>query len=175
MDIDGGNPKQLTTGRFDQKPSISPDGKWVLYQSNEGPYPTAWKVSIDGGGPMQLSAQQAQGPRFSPDGKLIAYGYWSDKNEPMAAIISSKDGQLLKTFLLPSGFGIFDWTADGKALTFSIRGNIWAQPIAGGPPRWLTNFTTDGAPYHVWSRDGTQLAFTRHTQVSDIVLISDLR
>src|SRR6185436_15557838 len=39
MDIDGGNPRQLTTGTRDQTPSISPDGRWVFYTANESEKP----------------------------------------------------------------------------------------------------------------------------------------
>ncbi len=123
---------------------------------------------------MQLTANQARAPKFSPDGKLIAYGYWSEKNEPMATIIGSEGGQPLKTFTLPNGFMSFNWTPDGKALTIGLR-NICAQPITGGPPVWVTNFANDSVPFHAWSRDGTQLAFTRVTQPSDVVLISGLK
>jgi eukaryotic-like serine/threonine-protein kinase len=174
MDIDGRNQRQLTWDRSAYHPSISPDSRWVLYQLSAGPYPTAWKVPIDGGQPIQLTTQQAQGPRFSPDGKLIAYGYWSYKNEPMAAIIRSDGGPPLRTFTLTNGFNSFNWTPDGKALTIGLR-NLSAQPITGGPPIWVTNFANDSVPFHAWSQDGTKLAFTRVTQPSDVVLITGVK
>jgi Tol biopolymer transport system component len=81
--------------------------------------------------------------------------------------------------VLPSSYLTLEWTPDGKAITFLVAGrngpgNIWAQPIAGGPPLQLTNFTSDKLVNDTWSKDGKQLAFVRATQVSDVVLISNL-
>ena len=174
MDIDGANLKQLAGGGY---PSISPDSKWVLYNHSESQQPTAWKVSIDGGVPMEIIDTQSHMPRLSPDGRLLAYGYFAEKNEPRLAIAPPEGGQPLKTFVLPSGFSVYNWTPDGKALTFcaSKNRNIWAQSIEGGPPRQLTNFSPPDVVYSDWSRDGTQLAFVRVSTIRDIVLISDLR
>jgi serine/threonine protein kinase/Tol biopolymer transport system component len=180
INIDGGDLKQLTAGGREFFPSLTPDGKWVLYSSGQLEKPTAWKVSIDGGTPTRLIAEpEAQMPRASPDGNLIAYGYWADKNDPRVAIVTAAGGQLLKTFVAPGGFYPLDWTADGKAVTFSVldgpgRYNIWAQPISGGAPRQLTNFSPDRVRYYAWSRDGSQLAYSRINRVTDVVLINDL-
>jgi Tol biopolymer transport system component len=171
MDIDGANLKQLADGGL---PSISPDGKWILYNHSKW---AAWKVSMDGGAPIQIIDTQARMPKLSPDGKLLAYGYWAENNEPRLVIASPEGGQPIKTFVLPSGFWVYDWTPDGKALSFcaSRNNNIWVQPIAGGPPRQLTNFSPPGVVYNDWSQDGTRLAFVRANPVRDVVLISDLQ
>ena len=54
MDIDGGNPKQLTNdgGFF---PDVSPDGRWVIYTVLVPGEARLWKVSIDGGEPVRLT------------------------------------------------------------------------------------------------------------------------
>ena len=180
MDLDGENLKQLTVGKGENAPSFSPDGKWVVYNSWGSGQPTVWKVSIEGGAPMQITTTQSHTPWFSPDGKLIAYGYFGEKDEPRISLIPSVGGQPIKTFVLPGSYLTLEWTPDGKAVTFLVRGrngpgNIWAQPIAGGPPQQLTNLTTDRLINDTWSRDGKQLAFVRATEVRDVVLISALR
>jgi serine/threonine protein kinase len=180
MDLDGGNLKQLTSGRSDYAPSFSPDGKWVVYNSQESGQPTVSKVSIEAGAPVRITSSQSRTPWFSPDGKLIAYGYFKENSEPRLGLISSEGGQPIKTFVLPGSYLTLEWTPDGKALTYLVRGrdgpgNIWAQSIAGGPPRQLTNFTVDRLVNNTWSRDGKRLAFVRATNVRDIVLISDLQ
>jgi hypothetical protein len=53
--------------------------------------------------------------------------------------------------------------------------NLWAQSIDGSPPKQLTNFTTDRIFGFAFSRDGKQLALSRGTQASDVVLISDFK
>ena len=65
MDIDGGNLKQLTRGG--DQPSVSPDGRWVVYHIGG----RLWKISIDGGEPAQLNAVNDAlyfAPAHSPNG-----------------------------------------------------------------------------------------------------------
>jgi serine/threonine protein kinase len=180
MDLDGGNLRQLTTGHIENRPSVSHDGKWVIYNSWESQRPTIGKVSIDGGPSVQLTKTQAQGPVYSPDGKSIAYGYWAEKNEPRVAIIPANGGEPNKTIRLASGFLMLGWAPDSKGLAIIYPehngpGNLWYQPIDGGPATQLTNFTDDKLIRSAWSLDGTKVAFVRSRDVSDVVLISDLK
>jgi Tol biopolymer transport system component len=71
------------------------------------------------------------------------------------------------------------WTPDGRALTYidTINGvsNIWSLPVDGGPPKQLTDFKTDQIFWFDFSRDGKQLAVSRGTQTSDVIVIRDFR
>ncbi|MCM3874029.1 MAG: hypothetical protein ND895_25355, partial [Pyrinomonadaceae bacterium] len=71
------------------------------------------------------------------------------------------------------------WTSDGRGLTYiNTQGgvsNIWRQPLNGGEPVQLTNFTTGRIFNFDWSRDGKWLALARGSVTSDVVLISQLR
>ena len=69
-------PRPLLTSQFDERrPSLSPDGKWFVYQSNESgqfevfvrPFP-----NVDGGR-WQVSAGGGSSPIWSPDGREIFY------------------------------------------------------------------------------------------------------
>ncbi len=53
--------------------------------------------------------------------------------------------------------------------------NIWSLPLDGGPPKQLTNFKTDQIFWFDFSRDGKQLALSRGTQTSDVILIRDFK
>ena len=53
--------------------------------------------------------------------------------------------------------------------------NLWLQPLDGGKPKQLTNFTSDQIWNWAWSRDGKQLALSRYSTTSDVVLISGFR
>jgi Tol biopolymer transport system component len=70
MNMDGLNQTQLTYGSAKTNPTITPDGKWVLYNSTDNWH--LWKVSVDGGEPSQLTDFVASTPEVSPDGKVIA-------------------------------------------------------------------------------------------------------
>jgi len=49
------------------------------------------------------------------------------------------------------------------------------QPFDGGAPKQLTNFTSDRIFWFDFSRDGKQVALSRGTQTSDVILIRDFR
>jgi hypothetical protein len=52
-------------------------------------------------------------------------------------------------------------------------GNIWEQPLAGGPPRRLTTFDQGALETFAYSGDGQWLAMTRATRISDVAVIRD--
>ncbi|HVS82179.1 MAG TPA: LpqB family beta-propeller domain-containing protein [Pyrinomonadaceae bacterium] len=185
MDPDGGNLKQLTEGPEDVFPQSSPDGRWVVFQSARSGSFRVWKVSIDGGEPVRLTDKWTANPTVSPDGSLIACFYRVDQpNAPAkVAIIPFAGGDPVKVLDLPrpsfSGAPGLRWTPDGRALTFidTTNGvsNIWSLPLDGGAPKQLTDFKTDQIFWFDFSRDGKQLALSRGTQTSDVILIRDFR
>ena len=63
---------------------------------------------------------------------------------------------------------------DGKQIAYFafFQGG---DEAAGGPPKQLTNFTADIIFAFDISRDGKQLALSRGTRSSDVVLISDFK
>jgi serine/threonine protein kinase len=177
MDVDGSNIKQLTRSGHDSNPQITPDGKWIVYASWLAGKPNIWKISVDGGDPVQLTDKYSRVPVVSPDGKQFACSYWDEQYDTkfVIAIIPIEGGAPVKTFDLPAI--IVRWAADGQALTYidtqNNASNIWSQPLAGGPPRQLTNWKSDRIFNFAWSRDGKQLALARGIVSNDVVLISD--
>lgn len=177
MDIDGSNPKQLTDGlngigSF----CITPDGRWVLYSPFGG---GIWKVSIDGGTPTKPIEKQAVGyGRVSPDGKLLAYHFLDDATKRPKISITTFDGALIKTLDMPvTSNRVFHWAHDGRALVYiDTRGgvsNLWNQPLDGGAPRRITDFTSDLIYRFAYSPDGRGLALARGNMTSDAVMISE--
>ncbi|HEV2665042.1 MAG TPA: protein kinase, partial [Blastocatellia bacterium] len=184
METDGGNVKQLTAGPGDVQPQSSPDGRWVVFHSLRYGGFSIWKVSIDGGEPVRLTDRVTLSPTVSPDGSLIACLYREDRpNAPFkVAIIPFAGGDPVKVLDIPTsvnGPAGLRWTPDGRALTYidTISGvsNIWSLPLDGGKPVQLTDFKTDQIFYFDFSRDGKQLALSRGTQTSDVILIRDFR
>jgi hypothetical protein len=49
------------------------------------------------------------------------------------------------------------------------------QPLAGGPPRPITNFTSGRIFGFAWSRDGKNLYLAKGEIQNDVVLISNFR
>jgi Tol biopolymer transport system component len=181
MDMDGGNLKRLTEGKVDTVPAISPDGRWVIFTRVEGGKPVLMKVPSGGGPASQLTDYFSHSASVSPDGKWIACSY--TPSESRLAIVPFAGGQPAKVFPLPgSGVGPphypYPWTPDGRAISYnnSVNGvdNIWEQPVAGGPPKPVTHFTSDKIFWFDWSRDG-RLALSRGTEPTDAVLIKNFQ
>jgi TolB protein len=174
---DGSHLKQLTNG-IDWSPSCSPDGKWVVYRSWPAGPPELWKVSIDGGSPVQLThAASAFSPSISPDGKWIACVYRAKSKSPwVLAILPFAGGKLAKLFPIPSNTQTSgeNWTPDSRAVTYLVQKggvfNIVEQPIAGGAPKQLTHYDSGHIFAYAISRDG-RLALARGSVSSDVVLI----
>jgi Tol biopolymer transport system component len=179
MDIDGGNPRQITTKGWASAPDPSPDGKWIVYESSKSGIMTIWKTSIDGGEETQLTERNTDEPVVSPDGKLIACFYYTGQSIKLA-VIPFEGGEPVYEFDLDPG--IRDrtpaWTPDGRAITYIVnRGgvsNIWSQPLAGGKPVQLTDFKTDRIFSFDLARDG-RLVLSRGTTPNDVVLITGFR
>jgi hypothetical protein len=88
-------------------------------------------------------------------------------------------GQPAKAFPLPATGGfLLVWTPDGRAILFCNRlngaDNVWEQPVARGPPKAVTHFTSDFIYWFDWSRDG-RLALSRGTDARDVVLIKSFQ
>lgn len=136
------------------------------------------KVPSEGGPSTRLTDNAAAWASVSPDGKWIACLYYPGQNQPASlAIVPFAGGQPAKVFPLPAASDVpIHWTPDGQAISFvnSVNGvgNIWEQPVVGGPPKAVTHFASDKIFWFDWSRDG-RLALSRGTESTDAVLIKN--
>jgi Tol biopolymer transport system component/DNA-binding winged helix-turn-helix (wHTH) protein len=71
----GGKPKQLIpNGGLNSYPSITADGRYLVFESNRSGHFAVWRSDFDGGNMSQLTGEQMAGqPSVSPDGKWILY------------------------------------------------------------------------------------------------------
>jgi serine/threonine protein kinase/Tol biopolymer transport system component len=185
-----GETKQLTFGKDEEVASCTPDGKWMLYSG-----PAAmdnlyhiYKVSTDGGEPVELAKGSVYSPAVSPDGTLVAYG----RTDGQGASAKSKfvlqkleGGASVQEIEVPPTYNWISlgWTPDGQGLTYvhNTTGNtqnVYMQPLAGGPPLQLTHFDSEPAliQAYAWSRDGKKFAITRaRYNDTDVVMFSGFR
>jgi Tol biopolymer transport system component len=180
MDMDGSNQKQLTWGKYDVFPSVSPDGLWIVFESSQGGKMVLMRIPSEGGPASQLTDYYSSWPSVSPDGKWIACVYSPGQNQPDSlAMVPFAGGQPARLFPLPvTAHYPLVWTPDGRAISFvnTVDGvaNIWEQPVAGGPPKPVTHFTSGQIDYFNWSRDG-RLALSRGSERIDAVLIRNFQ
>jgi eukaryotic-like serine/threonine-protein kinase len=73
---DGSESKQLTADTFvDKEPSVCPDGRYILFQSDRARSRHIWRMDIDGNNPKQLTTGDHMdgNPVCSPDGRSVVF------------------------------------------------------------------------------------------------------
>ena len=152
----------------------------MTYQSLTSEGVNIWKAPLDRSGPaIQLTKGGAYGPKFSPDGRQIAYWAQSGVAGSQArelVVINAEDGKEVARIAAPVG-GNLHWMPDGKALGYTLYSgpvsNIWRQPLPNGRPEQLTHFNTDYIASFAFSRDGKQILITRDHAPRDVVQFSN--
>ena len=182
-DIDGGAVKQLTFGNRAIDSAISPDGKYLTYDSTyfvDGIQRYAlMRIPTDGGEPVTLKPEGCFLPTYSPDGSLLSC-ISTDKYDIM--IISAADGSEVERHPLPVfatwNFGI-GWTPDGSGLIYIVTekgtSNLWVQPRSGGKQRSMTNFSSGIIYRYAFASNGSKLYIARGYPTQDAVLIRNFR
>lgn len=136
--------------------AFTPDGTHLCYTCKRTHDQAAstnsdlWLVPVTGGPSRNLTESNPgydQDPRFSPDGKLLAYhsmaraGFESDKNRLMVLDRASGIAKDL-TEKFDQSAGDFCWTKDGSALVFAseTKGTtqLYSVAASGGAPKALT-------------------------------------
>jgi len=157
--------------------SVTPDGKHVVYLSNDSGVQAAWQLNVDGGKPTQLTRDYALWPWVSPDGKSLAFITLGPKKEQLLAICPLADCSSRRYFPVATRPEALRWMPDSRGVAYAIRSNIWVQRLDGTAPYNLTRFREDD---HVvedfrWTPDGKTLAFSRSRTAWDIVLFRGVK
>ncbi len=193
MDADGSNPIRIADEAVATSPQCSPDGKWVIYV--QVPSLTLMHVTITGEKPPEAianvpAAWMLDVLAFSPEGKRIAYVAAPETPVVNPSSPSGSQPNQLKVIAVDGGTPMqqFDWPASAWRPRWAPRGdaidyiltrngvsNIWQQRLTGGPPKQVTHFDSGEIFDFEWSRDGRQLALTRGSESSDVILMSNFR
>ncbi len=179
MDIDGTHAKQLTTGPWENSPSFTPDGKWVVFNGTVQEKPVILKVLAGGGAPIQLTDKISLRPAVSPDGKMVAHLHMDEQTQRMKlAVVPLEGDHQVKMFdtTIAEPY-IVNWSPDGKMLTYVDTrdgvSNIWGHPLDGSQAKPLTNFKSDHIFRFAWSNNGKTVACERGFYLNDVVLIGN--
>jgi tricorn protease len=130
-----------------------------------------WLVDEDGSNPRRLTVHRARDvhPRFSPDGKWIAFSSSRYGNYDVF-IIPAEGGEAKRLTYHSAADTVVGWTRDSTRVLFSsARGllypgipSLYEVPIEGGLELALP---TDWGFWGSYSPDGQKLAFNRHPMV----------
>jgi Tol biopolymer transport system component len=126
-----GKPFPIVQDAFDENsPAVSPDGKWMVYQSNESGrreiYVTAFPA---GGAKWQVSTNGGTSAKWRRDGKEL---FFLDPTDKIVAVDVNASGNavrlgsphdLFQTVGVQREYGPFDVSADGKKFLIN-SGNV---------------------------------------------------
>jgi tricorn protease len=122
-----------------------------------------WSVPREGGEARQLTTGGHEtGPKFSPDGKWIAFTGQYDGNVD-AYVMPADGGEPKRLTWHPDADVVVGWTPDGKKILFTSGREAYADfdrlytvPVEGGVPEALPMWRGEAASY---SPDATRIAY----------------
>jgi dipeptidyl aminopeptidase/acylaminoacyl peptidase len=115
-----------------EDPQVSPDGRWIAFvrlavDRVENTYRHAIWLAPAGGGPPKpftAGAKQDYAPRWSPDGKHLAFVSTRGGDRPQIYLIPTTGGEARPLTNMRQGAGNPAWSPDGKLVAFTSRINI---------------------------------------------------
>ncbi|MBX3233801.1 MAG: PD40 domain-containing protein [Labilithrix sp.] len=155
-------------------PSVSPDGRHIVFVKNNAGTRSVHIADIDVNAvitnerPLVAAAftEQAFTPRWSPDGKHVAYSRWRPGGYRDVRYVDVASGAVREVTSDRAVDGNPSFSADGRWLFFhSDRtgiNNVYAYELASGRLRQVTN-VVNGAYCPEPSPDGKTLAYVGYT------------
>lgn len=158
---------QITsTAGIERHPSLSPDGKWVVYSAPVSSGQThIFLQGVGGQNAIDLtkdSKDVESEPQFSPDGEQIVF---RSTRQGGGLFVMGRTGEFVRR-VSAAGFSP-SWSPDGKSLVYTTVyvanpygrlgvGELWVVAVGGGEPRRI--FAGD-AVQPAWSPHGNRIAF----------------
>jgi len=156
---------QLTTETGVRRyPSLSPDGKWVVYEGYQTGNADIYLQSVGGHNPINLTKDSLDDdtqPAFSPDGESIAF---RSSRQGNGIFVMGRTGESVRR-LTDGGFNPA-WSPDGTKIVYATddatvfgrnhNSELWTVSVGTGEKRKI--FDGDGVQPS-WSPNGLRIAF----------------
>ncbi len=164
---DGSNSRQLTADTFvDQQPSVSGDGRYIVFQSNRAGGRNIWRIDLDGSNPKQLTTGNYvdSSPVSSADGRSVVF--MSERSDITSIWkISIDGGSPVQLTNRPSQSPTI--SPDGKSVAYfytdehaNNQPKLGLVPLEGGEPVRTIDLPRSVQPFAFsWMPDGRSIAY----------------
>jgi Tol biopolymer transport system component len=171
-----GGPEGRVTTRAPGTPnglSWSPDGRSLAFADRDSAGESASIVlySLETGERRKVTQPPAGAPgdfmpRFSPDGRTLAFVRSVAPVEGDLYLVPAEGGEERRLTELGRFMLGLDWAADGGSIIFAPGRLLWRVPVSGGEPE-LLEFSDSGSMPTI-SRRGGRLAYIRNETDIDV-------
>jgi Tol biopolymer transport system component len=166
MNKDGTARRQLTKDQRNWLPSMTPDGRYIVYVSTRDNLSHIWRMDADGSNQKQLTfGGQQWSPNISPDGEWVIYTNAVNDNDKSTAWKVRVEGGPPVQVSTSHSFQVFVSPRDGTMAFEPIDLSegyrlTFVSAAVGEPFKSLTLPKTKASNYVHWTPDGRAIAFT---------------
>lgn len=159
----------------------SPDGKYLAISDNDGPDSATgiYLLSIDGNIRRAVSSPPRRenlfdgDPRFSPDGRSLAFVRWSSNVIGDLFVADLTDNKIRQLTFDRREIPAIQWTSDGREILFTSNRTdnyrMWRIQVKGGQPTPINGILGEVSRFSVSPKDDS-IAYTQRFFDTNILI-----
>jgi eukaryotic-like serine/threonine-protein kinase len=159
LDRSGMRIEELSPEASGNRPSVSPDGRWLAVDASRRGNVDVWVTDLDRGVTTRLTSSEGSewSAVWSPDGQRLAY-----RRDPAPKIyVKRVDGSAEETVLVEVSGLPRSWSPDGQHLLYETpSGRLFVVPLVGAQTPIAVGLPTATSKQGQFSPDGRYIAYT---------------
>ena len=164
--VSASSAKPVTTGnQIIESYDVSPDGKWLAYDTDRNGNSDLYRVPLAGGEPEQLTNDPADDfqPDYSPDGREIGFHTFRSGTRDLY-VMPAAGGEQRPVVATPAQERDAGWSSDGHQMCFASdatgRFEVYTIARLGGGWTKPVQLTRSGGIFPFWSPDGRNIVYS---------------